>query len=155
MTAVVAAGVGALVAGSPAALTVLTVVGGLYLMWHGVMTLRRAPAPITSDRRDIVSGRSTLVKGIGVSGLNPKGLLLFVALLPQFTSSRWSWPVAVQIAILGLTFTLSCASFYFCLGTFARVVLRARPSVARFLGRASAVAMIVIGAVLLIDRLVT
>ncbi len=30
--------------------------------------------------------RATLVKGVAVSGLNPKGLLVFLALLPQFTN---------------------------------------------------------------------
>src|ERR1700709_1963566 len=42
MTAVVAAGVGALVAGSPAALTALSVIGGAYLMWARASTLRPA-----------------------------------------------------------------------------------------------------------------
>jgi threonine/homoserine/homoserine lactone efflux protein len=35
VTAVVAGGIGALVANSPAILTGPTIVGGLYLMWHG------------------------------------------------------------------------------------------------------------------------
>jgi len=153
MTAVVAAGVGALVADSPLGLTMLTVVGGVYLMWHGAVSLLRAPEPINAARPVAASERSTLARGIGVSGLNPKGLLLFVALLPQFTSPRWSWPVAMQIAVLGMTFTLTCAAFYFCLGKFARVILRARPATARVLGRISAVAMVVIGALLLIERL--
>src|SRR5258708_12503217 len=48
VTAVVAAGVGALVAGSPAVLTGLTVVGGLYLMWHGATTFARPSLPATS-----------------------------------------------------------------------------------------------------------
>src|SRR5215475_292883 len=78
MTAVVAAGVGALVAGSPLGLTMLTVVGGLYLIWHGAVTLLRAPARINAARPATASGRSTLARGIGVSGLNPKGLLLFI-----------------------------------------------------------------------------
>ena len=40
LTLVVAAGVGAVVAESPAILTGLTIVGGAYLMWHGAMTFR-------------------------------------------------------------------------------------------------------------------
>ena len=159
LTLVVAAGVGTVVARSPALLAGLIIVGGLYLMWLGARTLTRPKSPDagadahgadTSRARD---GGATLARGIGVSALNPKALLLFVALLPQFTSPRSSWPLAAQLALLGLVFTLSCAAFYLCLGTFARRVRSARPAAARALTRFSGVAMIVIGAVLLIERL--
>ncbi len=49
VTMVVAAGVGALVAGSPAILTGLTLVGGLYLMWHGAMTFAKPATPRTVE----------------------------------------------------------------------------------------------------------
>ena len=45
VTVVVAAGVGALVARSPAFLTGLTIAGGLYLAWHGAKALARPSAP--------------------------------------------------------------------------------------------------------------
>ncbi len=94
-----------------------------------------------------------MVKGVGVSGLNPKGLLIFVALLPQFTNPQWRWPVAGQIGVLGLTFTLTCAVFYLCLGRLARTVLHARPAAARALSRFSGAAMVVIGGTLVAERL--
>ena len=158
MTIVVAAGVGALVARSPGILTTLTLVGGLYLMWHGTRTFARpsvpgAPADAVADAR----GRTncaTLVKGAGVSGLNPKGLLLFLTLLPQFTNPHWSWPLAVQLGFLGLVFMITCAVFYLCLGSFARKVLRARPAAARAVSRFSGAAMIVIGALLMGECLI-
>jgi threonine/homoserine/homoserine lactone efflux protein len=177
MTVVVAAGVGALVARSPALLTGLTVAGGLYLMWHGARTLARpampgappaAPlaAPLAAPPGAVVGGpgglpvgatarthRATLLKGAGVSGLNPKGLLLFLAVLPQFTNPRGSWPLAVQLGLLGLVFTITCALFYLGLGSFARKILRTRPAAARAVTRFSGAAMIVIGAVLLAERL--
>jgi len=153
VTAIVAAGVGAAVAGTPAALTGLTVAGGLYLIWHGVMTFRRPAQARAAEAAG--TGWATFVKGVGVSGLNPKGLLIFVALLPQFTSADASWPVGWQIAVLGLAFTLTCAVFYFVLGSLARTVLHARPAVARATGRFAGAAMVVIGAGLLADRLFT
>jgi threonine/homoserine/homoserine lactone efflux protein len=152
MTAVVAAGVGALVAGSPAALTVLSVIGGAYLMWHGALTLRQAAASGTASS-PARSGWSTLTKGIGVSGLNPKGLLVFLALLPQFTDRGDSWPIAGQIAVLGLVFTLTCAAFYLLLGTFARTILQSRPSAAEIVTRISGIGMLVVGALLIAERL--
>ena len=44
LTIVVAAGVGAVVARSPAALTALTVAGGLYLIWLGARSFARPGA---------------------------------------------------------------------------------------------------------------
>jgi len=169
VTVVVAAGVGALVARSPAFLFGLTVVGGAYLMWHGARTLpRRAPdtAPgagggvgrdggaVSNDRGPAGTGRATLARGVGVSALNPKGLLIFLALLPQFTSPRWSWPLPAQLGVLGLVFMLSCAAFYLCLGSFARRVLNARPAATLAVTRFSGAAMIVIGALLLAERVI-
>jgi threonine/homoserine/homoserine lactone efflux protein len=154
MTIVVAAGVGALVARSPAFLTGLTVVGGLYLTWLGAMTLARPSAPGTRAGAAASTNRATLVRGLGVSGLNPKGLLVFLALLPQFASPHGSWPLAAQLGILGLVFMLSCAAFYLCLGSSARKILRARPAAARAVTRFSGAAMIVIGTLLLVERLI-
>lgn len=154
MTVVVAAGVGAVVARTPAFLSALTVGGGLYLMWHGTTTVARPSTPGTTAAAPARTGLGTLARGIGVSGLNPKGLLLFLALLPQFTSPRWSWPLAGQLGFLGLVFMFTCAAFYFCLGSFARKILHARPAAARAVTRFSGAAMIIIGALLLIDRLI-
>jgi threonine/homoserine/homoserine lactone efflux protein len=152
MTLLVAAGVGALVAGSGAALTVITMVGGAYLVWLGIGTLRHPARPLAVGDAVPRSNRSTFAEGIGVSGLNPKGLLLFVALLPQFTNPRFAWPVAAQMVVLGLAFIATCAVFYLALGSFARGVLHARPSAARALSRLTGAGMIVIGAVLVLQR---
>ena len=153
VTLVVAAGVGVLVAGSPAALTGLTIAGGGYLMWHGGSTFARPSTPSRPASSAATTDWGILARGIGVSGLNPKGLLIFLALLPQFTNPHWSWPVAGQIGALGLAFMATCAGFYLCLGLFARSVLHARPSVARAVSRLSGAAMVVIGVVLILDRL--
>ena len=93
-TVVVAAGVATVLAGSPLVLTVLTVAGAAYLVWLGAGMLAR-PAGVRSE----VEGASgswvrQALKGLGVSGLNPKVLLLFLALLPQFVRPDAPWPVA-------------------------------------------------------------
>lgn len=154
VTVVVAAGVGALVAGTPAVLTALTIVGGIYLIWHGARTFARPAAVDTPAGPGARTNRAVLVKGMGVSALNPKGLLLFLALLPQFTNPRWSLPVGVQLGVLGVVFMASCAVFYLGLGSLAGKVLHARPAAARVITRFSATAMIVIGALLLAERLI-
>lgn len=165
VTAVVAAGVGALVAGSPAFLTALTLVGGLYLMWYGANTFAHpsraelptdtAPAPEAGGWSQAAGGIrwSLFLRGVGVSGLNPKGLLIFLALLPQFTDPHGSWPIAGQIGVLGLVFMITCAVFYLCLGTLIRTVLRGRQSSGSLLSRLAGASMVVIGAWLIIERL--
>lgn len=162
LTVVVALGVGALVARSPVALAMLTLVGGSYLIWRGVMSLARRPEPIacathathaTQSASTTSATSATVVQGLGVSGLNPKGLLLFLALLPQFADRHGSWPLPGQLALLGVVFTLSCGAFYLGLGAFVQAILVSRPWAARALARVSGAAMIVIGAVLLAERL--
>src|SRR6266545_707588 len=102
MTLVVAAGVGAPVAASPAALTILTIIGGGYLIWLGGKILAHPASPSAGDERARTGAWATVVQGVAVSGLNPKGLLIFVAMIPQFTgrtrrgrsprrSASWAW----------------------------------------------------------------
>ena len=153
MTLAVAAGVGALVAGSPAALTAIMFVGGDYLMWLGIGTLRNPSSPVAEIGAPSRTNRDTYVEGIGVSGLNAKGLLVFVALLPQFTNPQSSWPLAAQMIVLGLTFTLTCAVFYALLASLASAVLLTRPAAARLVSLLSGIGMITIGTLLVGDRL--
>jgi len=153
VTVVVAAGVGTVVAGTPAVLSALTIVGGLYLIWHGASTFAHPAATGTPADAVARTDRALLVEGMGVSALNPKGLLVFLALLPQFTNPHWSLPVGVQLGVLGVVFMASCAVFYLCLGSLAGKILNARPAAARVITRLSAGAMIVVGALLLAERL--
>jgi threonine/homoserine/homoserine lactone efflux protein len=151
ITFVVAAGVGAVVGRSPALLGGLTVVGGCYLIWHGATTFaRRRAVPVAAGAPPADAGRAVMVRGLGVSALNPKGLLIFLALLPQFTNPRWGWPLTAQLGLLGLVFAASCGAFYLALGSAARKILAARPAAARAVTRFSGAAMVVIGALLLV-----
>jgi threonine/homoserine/homoserine lactone efflux protein len=155
LTAVVAAGVAALVARWPLLLTTLTAVGALYLLWLGISTLARPSAPAAPSGEGSPSWVRRAVRGAGISGLNPKALLLFVALLPQFVTRGVAWPFAAQIALLGLVHTANCGVVYTGVGTAARRVLRARPATAVVVTRCSGAAMVVIAALLLAERLRT
>jgi threonine/homoserine/homoserine lactone efflux protein len=154
-TVVVAAGVAAVIARSPSLLAVLSGAGALYLVWLGVGTLRHpsipaagAPAPATSRLRQAA-------KGLGISGLNPKVFLLFLALLPQFTDPDGAWPLAVQILALGLAHVANCAVVYTAVGTGSRLVLATRPAAARAVTIVSGVLMVAIGGGLLAERLLS
>ena len=153
-TAVVAAGIAALVARSPLVLTALTAAGAVYLVWLGVSTLAHPSVVQAGTETAPDSWLRQAVTGLGISGLNPKVLVLFAALLPQFADPDAAWPFALQIVALGLVHVASCAVVYTGVGTGARRVLRARPTAARWVNRFSGAAMVAIGALLLVEQLV-
>jgi threonine/homoserine/homoserine lactone efflux protein len=121
ITAVVAAGVAPLVAATPALLVILTVVGAAYLLYLGIGILRRPAAhePIAAVPGPATGAGRTLVQGIGVSALNPKSLLFFLAFLPQFARPGAAWPVAVQLLVLGGVWVALGSTFYTLLGCTA------------------------------------
>ncbi|GGW14969.1 lysine transporter LysE [Streptomyces capoamus] len=153
-TVLAAAGLAVLVAGSPWLLTALTVAGAGYLLWLGWGVLRR-PAVPAADSAAAPGGRPFL-RGATISGLNPKGLLLYLSVLPQFlTLTGAHLPVPAQMAVLGLLHMACCAAVYLTVGALARVLLTARPAAARAVTRTSGAAMLGIGALLLAERLAT
>jgi threonine/homoserine/homoserine lactone efflux protein len=153
LTVAVMAGVAAVLAERPAALSALTAVGAAYLVWLGVATVYRPATVQASAGAPERTAREKLLAGAGISGLNPKGLLLFLALLPQFTDPRGALALPLQIGILGLTHVLNCAVVYTAVAQLARLVLRTRPEIARGVSRASGVAMIAVGVLLVAERL--
>jgi threonine/homoserine/homoserine lactone efflux protein len=150
-SAVVAAGVAALLAGSPLVMTALTAVGAAYLMRLGIAVLVRPATPLASSEQAPRSWMRQAAKGLGISGLNPKVFLLFLALLPQFIRPA-GWPPTVQVLVLCLVHLATCAVIYTAVGAGARRVLRARPAAARAVTRFSGAAMVTIGVLLLVER---
>jgi threonine/homoserine/homoserine lactone efflux protein len=151
-TLVVAVGVAAIVSRTPLALTAITAAGALYLVWLGAGTLARPAEPHAETTSLDESPVRRALRGYAISGLNPKVLLLFLALLPQFTEPRAGWPLAAQILLLGLVQVVNCGVIYTAVGTGARAVLSTRPTAARAVSRFSGVAMVVIGIALLVER---
>lgn len=152
-TVLVAAGVGALIAGAPGLLGTLTLVGGAYLLWLGFLTFTRPAAPHESGEALVESSRARwLWRGFGVSGLNPKVLLLILALLPQFTSTSAPWPVWAQVGVLGLVHLATCAVVYLTVAVTASRVLSVRPGAARVVSRTSAVVMTGLGVALIVEH---
>ncbi|WP_425247027.1 LysE family translocator [Streptomyces sp. NEAU-NA10] len=152
-TLLAVAGLVVLVASSPGLLTALTVAGAAYLMWLGWGVVAR-PAVVSASAQTMSSSRlRVMLRGAGISGLNPKALLLYFSLFPQFIDSAASWPVAAQTGLLGTLHMAACAVVYLAVGLLARTVLRTRPSAARAVTRVSGALMIVIGGFLLVERL--
>ncbi|MFJ8774770.1 LysE family translocator [Streptomyces microflavus] len=150
---VAVAGLAVIVASSPAALTALTVAGAGYLLWLGWGVLRQPAVPAAGEESTDTSRLQVALKGFGISGLNPKALLLYFSLFPQFIDPATGWPVAAQTGLLSTVHLTACAVVYLTVGILARTVLSTRPSAARAVTRISGAMMIAIGAFLLIERL--
>ena len=150
---VAVAGLAVIVASSPASLTALTVAGAGYLLWLGWGVLRQPATPATAGASTDASRVRVMLKGAGISGLNPKALLLYFALFPQFIDTAGGWPVAAQTGLLSMLHLTACAVVYLAVGVLARTVLKTRPSAARVVTRISGAMMIAIGAFLLVERL--
>lgn len=145
--ALVTAGAGALLARSASALDVLTLAGAAYLLWLGIAVVRRPPA-VSAD----TGAGFGWLRGAAVSTLNPKGLLLFFAVLPQFVAASAAWPATTQLAVLGSIHVVFCASVYLGVALGASRVLRSRPRAALLVGRISGITMIMVAVALTVER---
>ncbi|MEJ1195483.1 LysE family translocator [Pseudarthrobacter sp. CCNWLW207] len=157
-TILMVAGLAALLAGMPGVLTWITVAGAGYLLWLGISTLRswRGASFGAADAAGLPTANQlrTFLQGMGTSGINPKGLLFYVALVPQFVSPEASLPVPVQSGLLGLTFVVLAGIVYTCVALLARKLLQSRPGAARKVTLASGVIMVALGVLLLSEQLV-
>ncbi len=101
----VALGLGALVERSITVFTVVKLVGSAYLIWLGVQAIRRrrhASAALNAVGTR-PSGRSFALEGLVVGLANPKAIVFFAAILPQYVE-RGGAPAPIQMALLGVVF---------------------------------------------------
>ena len=149
----VAAGVGALIAQHPEALTLLTGVGALYLLWLGVGSLRPGSTPhSTGPKCGVQRPQQHYFKGIGVTLLNPKVIILLLALLPQFTDPGAPLAPWAQLLTLGLAHVINCAIVYTAVGLGAARILSRRPGAARIVEIVAGLVMIALACAVLAEK---
>ena len=96
-------GIGALLAASPNMLTVLKWVGGAYLVWLGIQVWRSPALGVQEGPTGPIITRTALFRqGLLAAVSNPKGILFFVAFLPQFLTTEQ--PLFVQFVVMTATF---------------------------------------------------
>ena len=188
-TALIVAGLAALIAATPQLLVGLTLLGAAYLLWLGISTMRSwrsagftdgtTPVPAAAAAQEAITAQETapgggsgtlalavrtpvrsrravegrdFLKGLGTSASNPKALLLYLALIPQFVDADAALAVPLQSLVLGLAhFTVSVFVYTFvALG--ARRLLRSRPAAARAVTLASGIIMVLLSVVLLAEQ---
>ena len=121
-------GVAAAIVASSHLFAALRWIGAGYLLWVGVRMLwspGRHPADVTAP-----TARRSLIRAVLVQGTNPKALVFFIALLPQFINPGAA--VAPQVLVLGLS---SVLIEFVVLTLYVTAVARARQLAgARFAG---------------------
>jgi homoserine/homoserine lactone efflux protein len=95
-------GIGAILAANAELLTWLKWIGGAYLVFLGIQIWRSEPIGNAAAKPSSGSARSLYSQGLLSAVSNPKGILFFVAFLPQFVDpNRSLW---VQFLIMAGTF---------------------------------------------------
>jgi threonine/homoserine/homoserine lactone efflux protein len=135
-TALVASlvGLGALLAASALWFTAAKIVGGLYLLYLGIKLLRAGVPSPEFDAPAAPSSRWRLfLNTYVVTALNPKGIIFFVAFLPQFLNPNEN--ATAQMWVLGVTFVVLAtlnATLYAVFASSARKFLATPKAQRRF-----------------------
>ncbi|MEO0977457.1 MAG: LysE family translocator [Pseudomonadota bacterium] len=128
-------GLGAILAASATAFSVLKWVGAAYLVWLGIKMWRSRPAVQNVHEMEHISARKIFWHAYVVTSLNPKGIVFFMAFLPHFIAPQSA--VAPQLFLLGTTFVvlgiLNAAVYAFAAAAVGRK-LRS-PSLLRLVNR--------------------
>lgn len=146
----VAFGVGPLVERSVLLFTVLKLAGAAYLIFLGVQAIRhrRSLGEALSATVERKTTARIVIDGFTVGVTNPKVVVFFAAILPQFID-RQSGHVPLQIVVLGAVFAgvalLSDSAWALAAGTARAWFTRSRRRL-ELVGGASGLVMIGIGA---------
>ncbi|QZN95702.1 LysE family translocator [Symbiopectobacterium purcellii] len=126
ISVVAASSVGVLIVSSAYSLIIVKVVGAAYLAYLGVKLYQSAPKLVDENRRgDINEIPSTIARfrqGFLLSLLNPKPIVFFMALFPQFITNND--PYIFQFLVLSLTFCLLVIVIHCVYGVFASTIKR-------------------------------
>jgi threonine/homoserine/homoserine lactone efflux protein len=148
-------GVSAVIAASPTAFTLLRIGGGLYLVWLGIGALRSSGGQSAASANEAQQSlRSLFMKGLLANAINPKVVLFFLSLLPQFVIAG-NGNVPGQMLALGLAFTAQAAVLFGLLGYFAGAVggwLERKPGAGKWLDRLAGTVFIALGVKLIVSR---
>lgn len=147
----VAVGIGALVAESAVIFTAIKLAGAAYLVYLGIQAIRhRRRTAVTHEATRPRPAWRLLVEGFLVGLTNPKTLVFFVAMLPQFVDYG-AGGIPLQLFELGVVFlvlALICDSVWALAAGTARQWFGRSPKRVEHLGAAGGVMMIGLGGVL-------
>ena len=143
------AGLGAVLAASAAAFTLLKWMGAAYLIYLGVRLWR---APVSEDAAPPLRAGAAFRQAYVVTALNPKGIAFFVAFVPQFISPFAAFlPQAVVLVASFVLMASASVLLWASLAGQASSLVR-RPSVRRGFNRAGGGVLVGAGLALVLRR---
>jgi threonine/homoserine/homoserine lactone efflux protein len=113
LSVVVAVGLGPILQRSEIAFISVQVLGGLYLVYLGVTAIKHSQihASDMTNQGDIRPSKwRSMREGFWVGALNPKGMVFFAAILPQFVD-REAGNITSQLILMGAIFALLALFF--------------------------------------------
>jgi len=111
-TTAVAFGVAAVFAASALAFTLLKITGAAYLLFLAYKAFREPTGPMELGRTRVLSSGEPYRRGIILNLTNPKIIIFFLALLPQFADPARG-PLAPQVLLLGVCFVGTTVIVFF------------------------------------------
>ncbi|MEO1589851.1 MAG: LysE family translocator [Cyanobacteria bacterium J06632_22] len=128
-------GLGAVLSASAFWFGIIKWIGGLYLLYLGVGLLRKGSVTLSSQTVNVTAGPrwKLFLNTYLVTALNPKGIIFFVAFLPQFVAPQAD--TTQQLWLLALTFlalSMLNATSYALFAGAARRLLRSSRAQRRF-----------------------
>lgn len=143
--AVACAGVGALIASAPGALNAISLTGAAWLAWLAIKMFRASwrDVPSASEKDAAQCGlRQPYTSALTTQLSNPKSIVFFSAMLPQFVNPA-GWPAPAQMAALGLVAVAIEGPVLLCYAWMAAAAGRAHRGRAVWLERGGAVVLLV------------
>ena len=148
------AGVGALLAASAAAFTVLKWLGAAYLVYLGIKLWRAPERSLSAAALEAPEGRPLTIfrEAFVVTLLNPKGIVFFVAFVPQFIAPDRSYVAQAAVFVtLFVVLGMANAALYALSAAKLRSVFSA-PKVLKRLERTGASCLVSAGLLSLAGR---
>jgi threonine/homoserine/homoserine lactone efflux protein len=145
--AAIALGLGAIIERSIVLFTGIKIVGALFLVYLGVQAIRHRKQPINRDAVPAVGRWRSLGEGAVVGVSNPKSIVFFLAVLPQFVTVS-TGSVELQLITLGAVFAVMAVvtdSVWAIGASAARTWFARSPKRIEVLGASGGVAMIGLG----------
>lgn len=93
---------GAVLAASALAFTVLKLAGAAYLIYLGARLWRSPPVPVASEQAHQASFKRRFLEGLSLQLTNPKAIFFFLSVFPQFIEGEAGF--VRQFALLVLTY---------------------------------------------------
>ena len=147
---VVGVGLGAVLAASTTAFTVVKWCGVAYLVYLGIQQWRAPVQPLAQVQADAASmrRRQLMVRGLLINIVNPKGTVFLLAVVPQFINPAQA--LAPQYLVIALTLGFTDMVVMACYTALAARVLGALKSAAhmRLMNRSFGALFVAAGAFL-------